>query len=46
MDQQPEEWPYKSMKMQYYGKEIGTWSNGWLQGVPEKFTTDYKTLSC
>lgn len=47
MDQQPEDWPYKSMQMQYYGKEAGAWStSGWLQNVPEKFTTDLHTLTC
>lgn len=46
MDSQPFDWPYKSMKMSYYGAEVGNWSDGWLQGVPTNYTTNYDALSC
>jgi hypothetical protein len=47
MDQQPEDWPYKTMQMQHYGKEVAAWSTGGqLQNIPEKFNTNYHTLSC
>lgn len=43
---QPKDWPYSSMKMQYYGKEAATWKDSWLQGIPSNFTTAYKSLEC
>lgn len=46
MDSQPADWPYKSMKMQYYGAEIGKWSNGLLESVPANYTTDFKSFQC
>jgi hypothetical protein len=45
-DSQPTDWPYASMKMQYYGAEVGEWSNAWLSGIPSNYTTDYGTLTC
>lgn len=47
-DSQPADWPFNSasMKMQYYGDEVGTWSNGWLQNIPSNFTTTYDALTC
>jgi hypothetical protein len=47
-DQQPADWPYnsKTMQMQYYGAETGTWSDGWLQGLPANYTTTYDVLKC
>ena len=47
VDSQPADWPYKSMQMQYYGKESGSWStDGWLAGIPANYTTDFSTLKC
>ncbi len=47
MDSQPADWPFKSMKMQYYGAEVGTWSKeGWLAGIPSNYTTDFEVLKC
>jgi hypothetical protein len=46
MDQQPADWPFKSMTMQYYGAEVGTWNKGLLSGVPSNYTTDFKSFSC
>lgn len=46
LDSQPEDWPYKSMKMQYYGAEVGPWKNGWMENVPSNYTTDFGTLKC
>jgi len=45
-DSQPSDWPFKSMKMQYYGAEIGTWSNGLLQDIPSNYTNDFGNLKC
>jgi hypothetical protein len=45
-DNQPLDWPYKSKEMLYYGAEHNTWSNGWLQGIPSNFTTEYTSLVC
>ena len=28
----------QSLKMTYYGAEVGTWANDWLQGVPANYT--------
>jgi len=47
MDSQPVDWPYKSMEMQYYGAEVGEWSEaGWLSGIPSNYTTTYPSLQC
>ena len=46
LDGQPVDWPFKSMEMLYYGAEAGTWANGWLQGVPSNYTTQYDSLVC
>jgi hypothetical protein len=45
-DSQPADWPYSSMKMQYYGAEVGDWSEGWLTGIPANYTTDFSSLKC
>jgi hypothetical protein len=47
-DSQPADWPYNAdhMKMQYYGAEVGPWSDNWLQGLPANYTTVYDVLSC
>eukprot|EP00601_Ochromonadales_sp_CCMP2298_P028581 CAMPEP_0173331910 /NCGR_PEP_ID=MMETSP1144-20121109/4061_1 /TAXON_ID=483371 /ORGANISM="non described non described, Strain CCMP2298" /LENGTH=272 /DNA_ID=CAMNT_0014276739 /DNA_START=277 /DNA_END=1095 /DNA_ORIENTATION=+ len=45
-DSQPADWPFKSMKMQNYGAEVGQWSGGWLQGVPSNYTTPFDNLRC
>jgi hypothetical protein len=47
-DYQPADWPFNSdkLKMNYYGAEAGTWSNGWLANVPSNFTSDFHTLKC
>lgn len=46
VNNQPSEWPFGTLKMQYYGKEIGQWKNGWLQNIPSNFTVNYDTLTC
>ena len=38
---QPTDWPYKDMQMQYYSLEAAQWSNGWLEGIPPEYTTEY-----
>lgn len=45
-DQQPANWPYKSMKMNYYGAESGIWKDGFLTDVPSNFTTVFDSLTC
>jgi hypothetical protein len=46
-DYQPEDWPFRKEKFQYYGKEVGDWStDGWLLGVPSNYSTSYDTLTC
>jgi hypothetical protein len=44
MDGQPEDWPFKSMKMQYYGTEAATWNNGTLTGIPSKYNVDHHSF--
>ena len=47
VDSQPADWPFKSMEMQHYGAEVGTWSSeGWLAGIPSNYTTDFEVLKC
>lgn len=46
LDSQPSDWPYGSLKMQYYGAEVGPWENGWLNGIPANYTTSYSSLTC
>ena len=43
---QNSQWPFASMPMHYYGREVGAWKNGWLVDVPSNFTTDYNVLKC
>lgn len=45
-NQQPSDWPYAGMKLNYYGAEAGTWKDGFLTGVPSNFTTVYDSLTC
>ena len=45
-DSQPEDWPFKSKTVSYYGAEVGTWANGWLSGLPANFTTTFDSLTC
>jgi len=45
-DSQPSDWPYKSMDMNYYGAEIGTWEYGWLTGIPKNYTQDVEQAEC
>jgi len=45
-DSQPEDWPFKSSQMLYYGSESGTWSGSWLSGIPSNYTTTYDSLTC
>lgn len=45
-DYQPVDWPYASMRMQYYGAEASEWSASWLSGIPANYTTEYDLLKC
>ena len=45
-DSQPEDWPFKTKTTSYYGAEVATWSDSWLQGIPSNFTTTYDSLKC
>lgn len=47
-DSQPADWPFNAANMKpfYYGSEVGTWSNSWLQGIPSNYTTTYDVLTC
>lgn len=45
-DSQPADWPYNTMKMNYYGAEASEWSNAWLSGIPANYTTEFDTLKC
>ena len=42
-DSQPSDWPYKDMQMQYYTLESADWFNGWLEGIPQEYVTDYNS---
>lgn len=42
-DSQPSDWPYKDMQMQYYTLEAADWFNGWLEGIPQEYVTDYNS---
>lgn len=46
LDSQPADWPYNSLRMQYYGAEVSEWSNGWLSGIPSNYTTEFDSLKC
>ena len=37
-DIQDKDWPYKNNSSHGYTSESATWENGWLVGVPKKFT--------
>eukprot|EP00128_Syssomonas_multiformis_P018513 Colp12_sorted_trinity150504_noHs@27102 len=43
---QPANWPFAKAKSGVYGAEVGTWKNGWLQGVPAEFTTQAGEKLC
>jgi hypothetical protein len=46
VDQQPEDWPYKTLPSGQYGAEAADWEGGWLKGVPGNFTTVVDFLAC
>lgn len=43
---QPSIWPSANQTELHYGQEVGTWTNGWLQGVPSEFSTQAGTDLC
>ena len=46
MNSQPKDWPYASMRMQYYSLEANEWSeDGWLLNIPSNYTTEF-TSAC
>lgn len=46
LDQQPADWPYRTLASGRYGAEAAEWEGGWLKAAPANFTTLADFLVC